>query len=90
MDILPKNLTAYKRTPTFTEDTIPAGLLRDHQTKAGVWGVIHVEVGELRYVIPSWDEEYILTPDQNGIVSPGVLHHVASVGTVQFYVEFWR
>lgn len=90
MDVLLKNLVAFKRTPTFTERTIPAGLLKDHQTKAGVWGVIHVEVGELRYVIPSLNEDHILTPDQTGIVTPEVLHHVAPIGEVRFYVEFWR
>jgi tellurite resistance-related uncharacterized protein len=35
IDYLPEGVTSYKRTPTFTEETIPAGLLNDHQTKEG-------------------------------------------------------
>lgn len=38
-------LPPYKRTPTFDEHTIPAGLRRDHRTRAGVWGRIVVEAG---------------------------------------------
>ena len=40
---LPDGLTPYKRTPTFTEETIPTGLLNDDQTKDGNWGLIRVE-----------------------------------------------
>lgn len=40
MKQLPVNVTAYKRTATFTEKSIPAELLKSHNTKAGVWGKI--------------------------------------------------
>jgi tellurite methyltransferase len=42
-----------KRTPEFTEATVPQGLLRDHSTKAGVWAQIRVLEGTLRYHVPS-------------------------------------
>ena len=42
---LPGGLEPYKRTNTFTEDSVPAGLLAEHSTKDGVWGLIHVEKG---------------------------------------------
>ena len=35
---LPGGLHEYKRTPEFTESSIPQGLLKDHNTKAGIWG----------------------------------------------------
>ena len=38
-DGLPPGLTAYKRTPVFDQDSLPAGLRRSHRTKTGVWGV---------------------------------------------------
>jgi hypothetical protein len=34
---LPPGLTAYRRTPVFTETTLPAALRQRHRTKAGVW-----------------------------------------------------
>ena len=42
---LPDNLVPYKHTDMFTETTVPAGLLRDHNTKEGVWGLIRVDDG---------------------------------------------
>jgi tellurite resistance-related uncharacterized protein len=90
MKPLPDGLAPYKRTPVFTETTVPAGLLKDHKTKAGVWGVINVTSGRLRCTIPSSGEEIELHPDLNGIVEPEVLHHVTPLGAVAFYVEFWR
>src|ERR1043165_2064819 len=33
MPELPAGSAAYKRTATFTEETVPIGLLRDHRTK---------------------------------------------------------
>ncbi len=90
MKRLPEGLSACRRTPIFTEETIPAGLLKDHEMKAGVWGVIHVVSGTLRYVVPSHGEESILSPGVDGIVVPETPHHIAAPGSVSFYVEFWR
>ncbi len=88
---LPDGLAAYRRTPVFTEETVPAGLLRDHNTKAGVWGLIHVESGTLRYVIPSAEFSTNLEPDsEQGIVEPEGPHHIKPLGPVRFFVEFWR
>ena len=89
MKTLPANVRATKRTPEFTEASIPAGLLRDHATKPGVWGVIHVLDGELEYHILEPIQEYhTLRPGMQGIVEPAMKHQVAAPGTVRFYVEF--
>ena len=90
MSTLPEGLSATHRTATFTEETIPAGLLKDHTTKAGVWGVINVVSGQLRYVVPSHGKDTVLRPGKVGIVEPEIPHHVASMGPVSFFVEFWR
>jgi tellurite resistance-related uncharacterized protein len=91
---LPAGLEPYQRTPTFTEASVLAGLLKDHSTKAGTWGLIRVEQGRLRYVItdPAREPaERILTPDsQPGIVEPAILHRVEPLGPVRFHVEFLR
>jgi tellurite resistance-related uncharacterized protein len=89
MKELPENVVAYKRTPNFTEDTVPAGLLKDHTTAVGTWGLIQVENGTLEYIIGD-DEAYTLSPDTNGVVEPTVVHHVRAVGPVSFFVEFYR
>jgi tellurite resistance-related uncharacterized protein len=91
---LPPNVRPYRRTDTFTETTIPAGLLKAHTTKAGAWGLIHVLEGSLAYRIndprrPT--SEVILTPEADpGVVEPTILHLVEPLGPVQFYVEFHR
>lgn len=88
---LPPGLTAYRQTPEFTEATVPAALLRDHTTKAGVWGLIHVTAGALIYRIKATGEEHRLTPDTApGVVAPEDLHSVEPDGPVSFHVEFWR
>lgn len=88
---LPAGHVAYKRTPVFEQDDIPAGLRRDHATKPGVWGVIHVLGGRLRYVVePPLASERLLEPGVTGIVVPEVLHRVEAEGAVRFYVEFHR
>ena len=88
---IPKECTAYKSTPTFSETSIPAGLLKAHQTKPGTWGKIVVLEGELVYrILEPEVEEHTLDANHFGVVEPGVLHEVVPRGKVQFYVEFYR
>ncbi|HET6536494.1 MAG TPA: DUF1971 domain-containing protein [Sphingopyxis sp.] len=90
----PPGLIGYKRTPDFTETNIPQGLLAEHSTKEGVWGLIHVEAGALRYWITDQRREaseHRLTPqDAPGVVEPTILHRVEALGPVRFHVEFLR
>ena len=50
MKQLPDTVTSYKRTPEFNQDTVPAGLLAAHQTKAGTWGLIVVTIWQFTRV----------------------------------------
>jgi tellurite resistance-related uncharacterized protein len=86
---LPDNVTSYQCTNLFTEDSVPSGLLKDHSTKEGVWGLIQVEKGRLEYTIGD-NEVHILTPEKNGVVEPTVTHHVRPLDEVSFSVEFYR
>lgn len=91
MKNLPSHVVHYKTTPEFTQDTVPAGLQRNHTTAHGVWGRIVVHEGSLRYVIEEPEkEEHLLGPDTPGIVEPQVAHHVVIEGPVRFAVEFHR
>jgi tellurite resistance-related uncharacterized protein len=86
---MPDGYAPYKRTRDFDESSIPDALRKDHSTKPGVWGVIHVLSGRLRYVVEApLASERILEPGVRGIVVPEVLHRVAPEGEVRFFVEF--
>jgi tellurite resistance-related uncharacterized protein len=87
---LPANFVPYKKTPVFTEESLPAGLRNDHSTKAGAWGKIIVEEGTLRYRVASLGVDVELSPENLGIVVPEVLHNVEPLGPVRFFVEFYR
>jgi len=90
MKQIPEDAAAYKRTPVFTEQSIPAGLLNEHKTKEGVWGKIVILDGKLLYTITHAAEEHILDNNHSGVVEPTVIHRVKPLGKVAFYVEFYR
>ena len=87
----PDGLVAYRRTPEFDEETLPTGLKREHATKRGVWGRIHVVAGVLRYTVSApVSRSFRLAAPASGIVVPEIRHCVAPDGSVRFFVEFWR
>ena len=91
MKDLPSNVVAYKQASEFTELTIPAGLLKDHKTKDGVWAKIVILEGRLEYTIVQPELDVIeLSIDKFGVVEPEVLHHIAPLGNVRLYVEFYK
>jgi tellurite methyltransferase len=87
---LPPGLVAYRRTPIFTETTLPTGLRHRHQTKAGVWGLIVVLEGRLRFrrLDPFCDTT--LGPAATAVIAPEEAHEVKPTGAVRFYIEFYR
>lgn len=91
---LPEGLEPYRQTDVFTEDSLPAGLRKDHCTKSGVWGLIQVAEGRLSYRVTDprrVGEDLILTPESRpGVVEPTILHHVVPLGPVRFHVQFYR
>ena len=97
MPTLPSGVVKYSQVPKggfFVKDKIPRGLLKDHTTKEGTWGVIRVNAGKLLYRIeePEPALEFELTPDgPGGIIEPTRLHRVAPLtDDVEFCVEFHR
>jgi tellurite resistance-related uncharacterized protein len=59
MPKLPLDVVQYSQLPSgdrvFTATTIPKGLLHQHSTKRGSWGVIRVSQGQLEYQIHNAD-----------------------------------
>ncbi|MDG2520695.1 DUF1971 domain-containing protein [Caulobacter segnis] len=73
----------------FDADTLPASLREAHSTRAGVWGVIRVLEGCVRYHIEGKDHDVILSPGTPGLVTPQQPHHVEPVGPMRMQVEFY-
>lgn len=91
MKQLPPTVQAYKRTPTFTQDAVPPGLLHRHTTKEGAWAKINILSGSLTYqILEPALEEHHLDPAHPGVVEPQVPHQVKFTGPVSFFVEFYR
>ncbi len=91
MKRLPEDAVVQRRTPEFTEATMPAGLRRRHTTRAGVWARIEVHEGVLRYrILGEPTEEHRLSPGHPGVVEPEVPHEVEPEGACRFHVEFLR
>lgn len=91
----PAGLHHHRTTPEFEADRVPAGLLRDHETRRGVWGRIVVLRGEVIYVAGA--HRWHLKPgaggsadDGAGVVVPEMKHHVEPRPGACFRVEFWR
>jgi len=97
MSVPPQSQTMaepYKRTPVFDESTLPAGLRREHRTKPGVWGVIRIFEGRLRYCVldplsKTIVSETILEPGRPGLVLPDQPHRVEPLGAMRMQVEFY-
>ena len=87
-DGLPKDVAPYKRTPVFDQDNLPLGLRHEHRTKPGVWALIHVIEGQLRYRVLDPLSEPVLSPGLAGVVHPEQRHEVEPIGKVRFFVEF--
>lgn len=87
---LPEHLVRYKKTPIFTEESVPDALRANHATKPGVWGKIVVVQGVLRYHVDGLNVTMELSPERPSIVVPEVPHQVEPVGAVRFFVEFYR
>lgn len=88
---LPRGVTAYKKTQIFTETNLPKALRSAHATKAGVWGLIHITSGRLRYDITETAETFEFGPnDPPAVIEPEIRHSVTPLGCVNFCVEFFR
>ena len=79
----------YKSTPIFDENTLPSGLRKEHRTKLGVWGVIRVLEGRVRYQVLDPVCETLLDPEHPGLVLPDQPHFVEPLGVMRMRVDFY-
>ncbi len=85
---LPAGVRPYRRTPVFTEATIPAGLQADHSTKPGTWALVTVLEGRLRLTFLDTGERHLLDPETSGVVAPERPHRAEPDGPVRFTIDF--
>ena len=92
MEVLPKSVEPYRTIGPFDQDTIPKGLFREHSTKRGVWGLLEVESGSVRYVVtdPTHAASYVLDRTCAGVIVPEQKHHLEILGDVRFQITFYR
>src|SRR3954469_21531042 len=86
---LPDTVVARKRTPIFDHASVPAGLLRGHNTREGVWALIVVLDGQLRLRLHEPPSERVLDARSPGVIAPGQVHDIEPMGAVHFFVEFY-
>ena len=83
------DIRPYRSTPVFDQDTLPTALRQRHDTKAGVWGLIRVIEGELRFTCLDPPSETVLVPGQPGLVQPQQPHFVTPLGAMKMQVDFY-
>ncbi|MGI9282385.1 MAG: DUF1971 domain-containing protein [Endozoicomonas sp.] len=91
MKTLPDHVTAYKKTPVFDQDSMPAGLLKTHRTKEGTWGVLNVLEGSVVFCPEQQSTEKVsLSAGDQWVIQPEQAHHLELNGPVSCYVEFYK
>lgn len=79
-----------RTTPTWDQDSMPAGLRLAHRIATGTWGRIVVHTGRLRFTAataPAIEVELGAGASQG--IPPGVEHEIEPLGVVRFVVEFF-
>jgi len=84
------SIAPYSSSPLFDETSLPAALRSEHTTKAGVWALIRIFEGSVRYTELDPLSETVLTPERPGLIEPRRRHFVTPLGPVRMQVEFYR
>lgn len=87
---LPAGLEKYSATKQFTKGTFPKSLERNHSTKPGVWGVLHVTTGCVEFHDDNLDETREIEAGQTQVILPETIHSAKPSPDAQFFVEFYR
>jgi tellurite resistance-related uncharacterized protein len=88
---LPADLEFVRRTATFDESSVPAGLLSAHRVADGVWGRVVVTSGSLDFVFDDEpDDPLAVSAGHQQVIPPSRAHHLVLDGPVEFHVEFHR
>ena len=95
MATIPTDFVNYKSTAVFDKHTVPKMFLHLHNTKAGVYGQIHVLSGQLKFYgfkdrRAEVEKELLIEAGKTGISPPQYWHKVELMSAdTQFRVDFW-
>lgn len=88
---LPPGAVLYKTVGPFDADSLPDGLKRAHRLKAGAWGLLTLQKGEIAFV---WDDadggEILLSAPATIVVPPEIPHHLRLAGPFRLSIGFHR
>ncbi len=87
---LPSGVELVRTTPTFTSESVPPGLLREHRVAVGVWGLLRVLDGSVVFVHEASGERRTVDRGQSQVIEPDTPHHVEPAPGSSFAVEFHR
>ena len=85
---MPDSFIAYKRTPVFTEESVPDALRKDHQRKSVSGQKYRFRKENFDIAYPPFMRTWNCLQDKIGIVVPEVLHNVEPLGTTVFLSNF--
>lgn len=87
---LPEHVVQHGQTKVFTNETVPDALLNEHNTKVGVWGLIHVVEGIVTYHLSDTSISPVdLASGDEMVVAPQEQHFVRLAPNSAFYVSFY-
>ncbi len=71
---------------------MPQALLSSHSVKTGVWGLLRVVRGRVRYCLDGQAQVSVIVPEGGAaVIAPGVAHHVELLDMLStFFIEFHR
>lgn len=88
---LPHGYELYARSPDFTPENLPDRLRAAHATKPGVWGLLRVTEGAVRFELePPRSGHVVAHAGQCVVIETDVRHHVSFTEAGRFHVEFYR
>ena len=79
----------YRSTSVFNQDSLPTALRRAHNTKVGVWGVLRILSGSLRFGITETGTLETFYAGQHVLILPEQLHWVEPIGKMEMQVDFY-
>ena len=85
---LPADLHVVRTTPTWDDRTMPDALRRAHRIAGGIWGVLRVTSGSLRFVADTDPRtDVAVGPASPQAIPPDVEHHVEPTPGTRFAIE---
>jgi tellurite resistance-related uncharacterized protein len=88
---LPEGLQLVRVTPQFTKATTPPALRVAHRVAKGVWGLLVVRAGRVRFTFDDRPAEPIVVHEgESVVIPPDTPHSVDPDAEAVFVVEFYR